>query len=144
MILLRNGTSYICIVLLAVALCGGCSSAKISDQLDNVEQNVDVSTRPPEELAFRYAGTGNIEAMQSLLEGNPEVVNAVENSYNRTPLHIAARAGNREMVDLLLEHGADPTIEDVNGKVPADTARQEAHVDLAKYLWDLAMDTGSG
>jgi len=44
-------------------------------------------------------------------------INAQDNNGD-TPLHIAAREGRQEQVDLLLEHGADSTFVNNQGKTP--------------------------
>lgn len=44
-----------------------------------------------------------------------------------TPLHQAASRGRLEIVELLLEHGADPTIESDQGWTAADLAHQRGH-----------------
>ena len=50
------------------------------------------------------------------------------------PLHQAAAAGRRELVDLFLEHGADVTAESDLGKTPADFADERGHDELADVL----------
>ena len=53
-------------------------------------------------------------------------------------LHLAAYDGNREMVDLLLELGADPTVKDHNfNATPSGWARHAHHDDLADHLREL-------
>ena len=54
--------------------------------------------------------------------GNPNV----QSSEGLTPLHIAAIWGRREALNLLLEHGADATIPDGDGKTALDWAREES------------------
>ncbi|SDP64765.1 Ankyrin repeat-containing protein [Pedococcus dokdonensis] len=52
-----------------------------------------------------------------------------------TGLHAAAGQGDREMVQLLLELGADPDVTDTRfGGTPADWAEHFGHVDLAAHL----------
>ncbi|HWN55226.1 MAG TPA: ankyrin repeat domain-containing protein [Methylomirabilota bacterium] len=51
-----------------------------------------------------------------------------------TPLMEAALNGQTEMVDLLLEHGADRTLRDEKGQTAGDHARQNGHAALAEHL----------
>lgn len=46
----------------------------------------------------------------------------------------AAAAGMVPMVDLLLEHGAVPTIECDDGQTAADLARAKGHGEMAERL----------
>src|SRR6266446_1904508 len=50
------------------------------------------------------------------------------------PLMEAALNGQAEMVDLLLEHGADLTMRDEKGHTAGDYARQNGHAALANHL----------
>jgi ankyrin repeat protein len=53
----------------------------------------------------------------------------------RTPLHVAAFAGDRAMVDALLDLGADPTIADGGyHSTPAGWAEHAGHPELAEHL----------
>jgi len=49
-------------------------------------------------------------------------------------LHVAASQGHREIVTLLLEHGADKSAKDTAGQRPVDTARQHDHNALVPLL----------
>jgi ankyrin repeat protein len=51
-----------------------------------------------------------------------------------TALHVAAIAGNREIVALLLKKGADKTAKDTKGLRPVDRARQQGHNTLVAFL----------
>ena len=51
-----------------------------------------------------------------------------------TPLMEAALNGQPEMVDLLLEHGADRNMRDDEGQTAGDYARQNGHAALADHL----------
>jgi ankyrin repeat protein len=51
-----------------------------------------------------------------------------------TPLMEAALNGQTEMVDLLLEHGADRTMRDEKGQTAGDHAGQNGHAALADHL----------
>ena len=76
----------------------------------------------------------NIEALELLLEYNPNV-NA-QDEDGATPLHFAVK-GNMlplEVIELLLEHGADPHIKNEGGVVPSElTSNQKIKELLDAY-----------
>ncbi len=51
-----------------------------------------------------------------------------------TPLMVAAEKGNKKLVRYLLDQGADPTLEDGEGKTALHLARTEGHAGIAKLL----------
>ncbi len=53
---------------------------------------------------------------------------------NYTPLMEMARAGNKALIELLIQHGANTNIKDSNGKTAWDYARQANHTELAPLL----------
>ena len=74
----------------------------------------------------------NIEVVRAILGAQPDVNARQQVGY--TPLMGAAAAGNREMVDLLLESGANPMLVSEDGKTAADVAREHGHEALAVHL----------
>jgi ankyrin repeat protein len=60
-------------------------------------------------------------------------VNAVQQD-GFTPLHGAAQNGQLEMVQLLLEHGADPSMRDTAGRSPLDFAREGGYTEVSEIL----------
>ena len=77
----------------------------------------------------------NLEVVRAILEARPDVNARQQVGY--TPLMGAAAAGNREMVDLLLEAGANPVLVSEDGKTAADVAREHGHDTLAVHLQHL-------
>jgi ankyrin repeat protein len=59
------------------------------------------------------ARAGDLEAVKALLAADPALVNA-QDANGATPLHLAARGVHAELVDYLVDHGADVTIRDAN------------------------------
>ncbi|KAI9642834.1 hypothetical protein NHQ30_008567 [Ciborinia camelliae] len=57
-------------------------------------------------LLRHYAGLGNLEIIQKLLDAGADIHGG--NGHNRNPLIVAARHCHEDIVDLLLERGADP------------------------------------
>ena len=51
-----------------------------------------------------------------------------------TPLMGAAANARLEILDLLLAHGADPSMKTTEGKTAADLAREHGHADVAARL----------
>lgn len=76
---------------------------------------------------------GHEEIVRLLLESGAKV-DQHENPEDMSPLMEAARAGNREMVDLLLEFNADPALESDGEIIAADYASSNGHSELASYL----------
>lgn len=59
---------------------------------------------------------------------------AAEQAGGFRPLHQAASAGRDALVDLLLEHGADPAAEADLGQTAASLAEEKGHGELARHL----------
>jgi hypothetical protein len=100
--------------------------------LDNHNLKVDFAGKQGENLLFSAIKRNNTEMAQLLLaKGAP--VNGTED--NRvSPLHIAAIRGNKTMLQLLLENGANPESRDIYGYTPATYALLgRTHVDEAKW-----------
>jgi ankyrin repeat protein len=87
--------------------------------------------------ALVYAASwGRVEVAKYLLgQGAPVNLVPAGFDYSGTPLHSAAFNGHREMVDLLLSHGADPALRDTKiDKLAEDWAAHSGHSNLAEYL----------
>ncbi|MBX9831026.1 ankyrin repeat domain-containing protein [Candidatus Babeliales bacterium] len=93
--------------------------------------------------AMHYAAIwfDDLEIMEKLITAKANV-NATD-TLNETPLHLAARKGYTEKVELLLKHGANPTIKAANytkngiwvlSRTPARMAAKSGYHDLAKLL----------
>src|SRR5262249_8137175 len=75
-------------------------------------------------------------------------------SAKYTPLMWAATSNNKELVQLLLDKGADKALIDVSGKNAAQIAQQNGHKDLVVlldgvvkgkvWLWQFLCDLSSG
>ncbi len=71
----------------------------------------------------RAAAFGMIDLVQEYLAESTEQINTVGGFG--TPLHEAALWGHPEIVELLLQSGADPAIENVDGKTAVQIARRQ-------------------
>jgi hypothetical protein len=85
-----------------------------------------------ETALFKAVSTDNIALVRTLLEfgANPNTKATVQldGPADLTPLHMACRS--REMTQLLLEHGADPTARDSEGRTPAELVNLDRNRDF--------------
>jgi ankyrin repeat protein len=58
----------------------------------------------------------------------------VQDNGGDTPLHDAARRGQKDIVELLLAKGADTNARDNSGRTPADEAVRRGHEEIVKLL----------
>jgi ankyrin repeat protein len=75
---------------------------------------------------------GHVKIASMLLSRHVNV-NVTDNKQ-RTPLHLAAKEGRMEMVQTLLEHGADPLPLTIRGKTAAELAIKYDHVPVAAMI----------
>lgn len=87
-------------------------------------------------LAARFATADTVEMLLERAHANPNA----ETSDGRTPLHYAASAAEdgdedrREVIRVLRDFGADPTIEDRKGNTARDVAQKRDFWDAAATL----------
>ncbi|MBV8631926.1 MAG: ankyrin repeat domain-containing protein [Silvibacterium sp.] len=74
----------------------------------------------------------SVEVARLLIEAGANVNATAAGGY--APLHIAASNGNRDMVVLLLENGADRTARCDQDKTAADYARERGHAEVVALL----------
>lgn len=73
-------------------------------------------------LSDTAAGKGDVDAIQRIAEAHPEALDWT-NWEGNTPLHHAARSNHGRAVSALLRLGADPSLSNQEGRLPADLAR---------------------
>jgi len=62
------------------------------------------------------------------------VVGCKKKSTGRTYLHIAALRGYKDVVKVLVDHGADVTAKDFGSQTPLDEAIRRRHKDIIELL----------
>ncbi|KAK2051355.1 ankyrin [Colletotrichum caudatum] len=87
--------------------------------------------------------TGNVDILELLLSYQSPIntLNQKSKEYAKSPLMLAVHLGDQNMVELLLRHGADPTLEEAYGLLgPLDAAivdgDEETTLKLVKTLLD--------
>jgi len=85
---------------------------------------------------FRVTWIGNIERLRELLSEDPDRAKAVNDGDGSTLLMWLPDDEARaiEIVELLLAHGADPSLQNKGGKAAADFAGERALYDVADLL----------
>lgn len=81
----------------------------------------------------KAAKDGHLETVKSLLAKDPELLNA-GNKLQQTALAIASYSGHQEIVDFLIEKGADIHKKDKFGAMPIHMAVVKGHIEIVKKL----------
>ncbi len=82
------------------------------------------------------ARKGDLAQVQALLKGDPTLISS-KDELGKTPLAMAAVAGQKDVVEFLLAHGADVNARDIVGDTPlhnADWEDDEGHKDVVGLL----------
>jgi len=96
--------------------------------------DVNAAAKNPLKVAALHAAVagGKLEIVRTILEagGDP---NAQQQSGFR-PIHEAGTRANRALAELLLNHGADPSLPNDTGQTAIDLAHEKGHSDFANWL----------
>ena len=86
-------------------------------------------------LLHHMAAEGELAKARLLVEHGADI-DAIDEEYRSTPLGLAARRGQRNLVGFLLERGADPNLAGAPWATPLAWARKKGYEDVAKALRD--------
>jgi ankyrin repeat protein len=78
------------------------------------------------------ASWGFMSVFLRVLQNDPASIHLLDG--RGTALHEAARAGQKQVVEILLKAGADRTVRDGDGKTPLDLAVASGHAGVAELL----------
>jgi ankyrin repeat protein len=98
----------------------------------NISADNQMKVRPIHSAAAHRDAEVSLQMVKALIEVGAEVNVAQHGGW--TPLHQAADHGHHEQVQLLLDAGADPGLKSMDGRVPADMAREKSFNQLAELL----------
>ncbi|HEX2722535.1 MAG TPA: ankyrin repeat domain-containing protein [Gemmatimonadaceae bacterium] len=84
-------------------------------------------------LLHHMAAKGELGKAKLLLQHGASI-DAVDEEYRSTPLGVAARSGQAEIVKLLLESGGDPLVAGASWALPLAWAERKGHTEVAGML----------
>ena len=84
-------------------------------------------------LLHDMAAKGDLAKAALLINAGADI-NPVDEEYQSTPLGMAARWGQTEMVELLLKHGADPNLSGASWSTPLSWANKKKHLVIVERL----------
>ena len=91
------------------------------------------------------ANSGYVEEMRTFLQSCycvDQLINRHDNK-GRTALHFASSRGSDEIVHSLLEHGANPNLQDFNGSTPLHLAALTHHIRVITLLLRFGADASA-
>ena len=83
----------------------------------------------------------NMKKVQTHLDAGANVNKA--NAEGKTPLHIAAENGHKEVAGVLIAKGAEVNAKDKEGRTPLHLATQEGYAPMVDYLTDKGANLNS-
>jgi len=84
-------------------------------------------------LLHHVAADGDIPKARLLLD-HGATIDAIDEEYRSTPLGMAARWGRKDMVEFLLDRGADPDLAGDPWATPVEWARKKGHPEVESFL----------
>ncbi|KAH7724429.1 hypothetical protein AAVH_07903 [Aphelenchoides avenae] len=102
------------------------------EETDDVDSN-------PKELFFHVVKNSDTEQARKMLELQADLIDASDTD-GQTPLHWACDAGHNEVVQLLVNSGADVNARDKDGLTPLHYAAMCSHPLTVRLLLDKGAD----
>lgn len=111
-------------------------STRIMEILLQSGADVDYPTHNGVTSLHIAAGRGPESAVEMLIEQYGAKVNVISDKQKETPLMVAARAGQSDIVKYLMSKGADTNAKNYQGLTAAMMARKNGHNEIADYIGD--------
>lgn len=97
--------------------------------------------RTPQQQLYAAIVKGDVPAVKRLLDDTSNVTaNWPPDGKGETVLGVAAAEGNPEIVQLLLQYGADPNFATIEKMTPLQTAAYHGNLQIARLLVDAGAD----
>ena len=77
---------------------------------------------------------GHYDVAEYLIKAGAPINSPSRNGLKAAPIQSAAAAGHTRIVELLLQHGADPTVREQGGYTPLHAAAQNGDLDMIRAL----------
>jgi hypothetical protein len=104
--------------------------------------------KTPEQMLYAAASRGQRTVLKTVLDANPELVNATSANHGATPLHVAAHDGRAWIVAELIRRNANVNATNDLGFTPLHDAITSGNVDVVTELLrakpDLTIKNKSG
>jgi ankyrin repeat protein len=84
-------------------------------------------------LLHEMGFTGDVRKAKLLIDHGAEI-NVLDEEFRSTPLGFAARWGKQEVLELLLESGAEPNLAGAEWATPLAWARRKGHLKIEAML----------
>jgi ankyrin repeat protein len=98
-----------------------------------------MADRPSSDDLITYVKHGNIEGVKKCINSGVDI-NREDNDFNQTPVTWAAEYGYMEILNILIESGADIHIPDLDGWTPLHYAAGSNESDMVQKLLDAGAD----
>jgi ankyrin repeat protein len=76
---------------------------------------------------------GDISWVMKFLDNDESLANA-KSADRKSPLHVAANTGNKQITSLLLSAGSNPNAQDLRGYTPLHNAASRGHKEIVELL----------
>ena len=128
----------------ASVVAGQYNRSDIASEMENLGYNATANENFPGESVYNIAAEGdNIEGLKKLHASGANLTLASPNT-GHTPIHVAARHGNTEMVAALLELGVPVEFKDRNGHTALHIAATKKFASVIELLFAKGADPNKG